>query len=158
MHPIQKDSWTIENEPWNRILRHTASGYPAEACGILLCSRERPLHITEAHPARNTTPEDSATRYLIDPLDFIHALEWAEQSESEICGFYHSHPDHPPVPSEYDRKTAWEDYLYIILTIRDGVFEESRAWKWAPEKENFQEVLFQSPACEDKDENTISPA
>ncbi len=43
-------------------------------------------------------------------------------------GIYHSHPDHPPLHSPFDRERAWVDYVYIILSIRNGRFHEARAW------------------------------
>ena len=142
MQSREKDSWTIEDEPWNSILSHAVGDYPEEACGILLSPLERPHHITEAHPTRNATSEDLATRYLVDPLEFLDIQKWAEQRELDICGFYHSHPDHPSVPSEYDRKSAWEGYLYLILSIKDGVFEKSSAWRLDPEEKLFKEVIL----------------
>jgi len=135
------DFWTIGNEPWKCILDHSVGDYPKEACGILLCPRARPWNITDAYPTRNATSEDAATRYLVDPLEFLQVQKWAEQRELDICGFYHSHPDHPAVPSEYDRQYAWEGYLYLIFSVKDGVFEESKAWRWDAVEERFKEVF-----------------
>ncbi len=138
----ERNSWKIEDAPWNSILRHAVGEYPEEACGILLCPCERPDHITEAQPTRNATSGNLATRYLVDPQEFLKVLNWAEQRELDICGFYHSHPDHPPLPSEYDRKSAWEGYLYLILSIKDGVFEKASAWRLDPEEKLFKEVTL----------------
>ena len=137
----EQDFWKIEDEPLSCILSHTLGDYPEEACGILLCPSERPWHITEARPTRNATSEDSATRYAVDPLEFLDIQRWAEQKELDICGFYHSHPDHPAVPSEYDQQSAWEGYLYLIFSIKDGVFERFGAWSWDSERKHFREVI-----------------
>jgi len=111
------DFWTIGNEPWKCILDHSVG------------------------PTRNATSEDAATRYLVDPLEFLQVQKWAEQRELDICGFYHSHPDFSAVPSEYDQEFAWEGYLYLIFSVKDGVFEESRAWRWDAVEERFKEVF-----------------
>jgi proteasome lid subunit RPN8/RPN11 len=136
-----KNPWSIEDESWSGILDHSLAAYPQEACGILLCPDERPGKIAEAYPTRNATSENPATRYLVEPLELLQVQKWAEQRQLDICGFYHSHPDHPAVPSEYDGQCAWEGYLYLILSLRDGVFADSRAWRWDAVQESFKEVF-----------------
>jgi proteasome lid subunit RPN8/RPN11 len=141
---IEQNHWTIKDKPWSLILSHTLADYPEEACGILLCPIQEPFHVTEALPTRNATSEDSTSRYQVDPLEILHVQKWAEQSRLDICGFYHSHPDHPPLPSECDRQFGWEGYLYLILSVKEGVFERSGGWSWDPRKEHFDEVIFRS--------------
>ncbi|UCF57199.1 MAG: M67 family metallopeptidase [Deltaproteobacteria bacterium] len=148
----EKSSWTIEEQSWNHLLRHAVANYPKEACGILLSHSEKPRHITEVHPTKNATPENPATRYFVDPLEFLEVDKWAEERELDICGFYHSHPDHPSVPSEYDQKSAWEGYLYLIVSIKGGKFDEATAWIWHPDGKHFKEVIFQSNANESHNE------
>lgn len=142
---IQPELWIIEKEPWCRILDHLVGDYPKEGCGILLCPRQRGRYITASQPVRNATSEDPKASYLLDPEEVLAVYKWAEEKDLDICGFYHSHPDHPPVPSEYDGSFAWEDYLYLILSINNGVFKASRAWKWNAEQERFEEVLVRPP-------------
>jgi proteasome lid subunit RPN8/RPN11 len=134
--------WTIGSEPWGRILRHSLEIYPKEACGILLSHSERAMRIKEVYPTKNVSSENQAKRYLVDPLEFINVDKWAEEQALDICGFYHSHPDHPSAPSEYDRKMAWEGYLYLILSIDAGKFQDARAWIYDSERVHFKEVMF----------------
>lgn len=134
------DSWTIRNEPWKCIQRHTVEEYPKEACGILLCPRAEPWNITDARPTKNATSGDSATDYQVDPLEFMQVQKWAEERELDICGIYHSHPDFSAVPSERDRNFAWEGYLYLILSVNNRIFAESRAWRWDAVEQRFEEV------------------
>jgi proteasome lid subunit RPN8/RPN11 len=138
----KKNNWTIEKQAWDHILRHTISVYPQEACGILLCPCDTPHHIVEAHPTRNVTLEDPANRYFVDPVEFIKADEHAEQKGFDICGFYHSHPDHPCAPSEHDRKLAWESYLYLIISIIDGGFHEAGTWILEKDTKQFKKSHF----------------
>jgi proteasome lid subunit RPN8/RPN11 len=144
MPSAEKNCWTIENQAWNRILGHTVAGYPKETCGMLLCPCEKTRHIARAYPTKNTTFEDPARRYLIDPLEFLEVGNWAEQKGFEICGFYHSHPDHPCVPSEHDRQLAWEGYLYLIVSVKEGLFDEAGAWTYDQGQKRFNEVIIQS--------------
>jgi proteasome lid subunit RPN8/RPN11 len=96
------------------------------------------------YPTKNVTSEDPARRYLVDPHDFVEADKWAEQKQLDICGFYHSHPDHPSAPSEYDRKLAWEGYFYLIVSIKNKTFNDARAWIYESDGEHFREVMFET--------------
>jgi len=154
----EENLWTIESEPWGRILRHAIRIYPKEACGILLNHPEEARHIKKVYPTKNISSEDQATRYLVDPNEFIDADKWAEEEGLDICGFYHSHPDHPSAPSEYDRKMAWEGYLYLILSIKGGKFQDARAWIYDSKKEQFEEVMFKPHAMVSPGQTSPEPS
>ncbi|MGD9039840.1 MAG: M67 family metallopeptidase [Desulfobacteraceae bacterium] len=139
----QATHWTVERESWNHLVQHALRIYPKEACGILLNHSEKPRHIREVYPTKNISSEDQARRFLVDPNEFIKADTWAEEQGLDICGFYHSHPDHPSAPSEYDRKMAWEGYLYLILSVKGGKFQDARAWIYDSDDERFNEVMFE---------------
>jgi len=136
----EKNIWTIEGRAREKIISHTVENYPHEACGILLCPIKKPRYISVAHPTKNVTQEDPGKRYLIDPSEFIEVDRWAEQRGLDIGGFYHSHPDHPPAPSEHDRSLAWEGYLYLIVSVKSGIFDASRAWTYDQNQQHFDEV------------------
>ncbi len=125
------------------MISHGVEGYPEEVCGVLFNPLERPGQITEVHPVKNVTTEDTARRYLIDPEEFMMAQKHADKEGLDICGIYHTHPDHPPLPSETDLKTAWEGYLYLILSVRNGEFEQAKAWEYSSTEDQFHEVEFQ---------------
>lgn len=153
----QENSWTIGSETWIRLVHHTTEIYPKEACGILLSHSGKPRHIDEVYPTKNISLEDQATRYLVDPLEFLEVDKWAEEQGLDICGFYHSHPDHPSAPSAYDRKMAWEGYLYLILSVRGGKFHDARAWIYDADEEHFNEVMFKPHALQRHHEDPSSP-
>ena len=140
----EKSVWTIEKRSLKRIQRHTTENYPHEACGILFCHPENVRHICAVRETNNTTTEDPARRYLIDPLDFLAADQWAEEKGLDIHGFYHSHPDHPALPSAHDLKLAWGGYLYLIVSIIKTRHKEMRAWIYEPEDKKFNEVGFKA--------------
>ena len=154
----EENSWTIGSETWSRVVRHTIEIYPKEACGILLSHSEKARHIKEVYPTKNVHSEDQAKRYLVDPLEFIGVDKWAEEEGLDICGFYHSHPDHPSAPSEYDEKMAWEGYLYIILSIKANKFKDARAWIYDAGARRFEEVMFKPRAPDGRREETSPPA
>ncbi len=129
--------------------RHGEEGYPREICGLLAGRTGEGTgvrRVLEACPARNLRDGESADRYEIDPADFLRIEAGARKRSLEIVGVYHSHPDHPALPSETDRLMAgeiWqssESWSYVILEVslgravswrsfvlRDGVFHEEPA-------------------------------
>ncbi len=92
-----------------------------------------------AFRAKNTATERLRDRYSLDPHDLLKVFELAEETGLDICGFYHSHPDHPALPSSYDREMAWNGYMYLILEIRKGRFTGARAWTIEQEGNPFKE-------------------
>jgi proteasome lid subunit RPN8/RPN11 len=140
---LEKNIWTLEDQAREKIIDHTVDSYPHEACGILLCPLQKPRYISVTHATKNVTQEDPGRRYLIDPAEFIEVDRWAEKRGLDISGFYHSHPDHPPAPSDHDRGLAWEGYLYLIVSIKGGIFDESRAWIYDQNQQHFDEVTVQ---------------
>lgn len=105
-------------------------GYPHETCGLLLGTqtegRGQVVHVTQA---RNLNTERARDRYELDPNDFLAADAQARGSGLALIGVWHSHPDHPAIPSETDRAAAWPGWSYIILSVtKDGV-ADLRSWR-----------------------------
>jgi proteasome lid subunit RPN8/RPN11 len=140
MSEIKEVSWKMTCDAWNRVIVHAVRDYPKEACGILLCHSQCPRLITHIHPTRNVTSETPTTRYFLDPREYLEVLSWSENRALDICGFYHSHPDHPAIPSVHDEKFAWESYLYLIISTIEGMLGVVRAWIWNPVESRFEEV------------------
>jgi proteasome lid subunit RPN8/RPN11 len=106
--------------------------YPAEGCGVLLGEEDGPdRRVTEVRPAENRWPErgDRGGRYLVDPGTLRRLMDREAAGGPAILGFYHSHPDADPVPSETDRELAWPWYLYLVVPVREGEAGEGRAWQ-----------------------------
>ncbi|MHB8719128.1 MAG: M67 family metallopeptidase [Candidatus Dormibacteria bacterium] len=94
-----------------------AAAYPHEGCGVLighLASTDR-VTVVAATSGRNLNTERARDRYLLDPADIVRADREARQRGLDVVGFWHSHPDHPARPSQFDTDHAWVDYVYIIV-------------------------------------------
>ena len=79
--------------------------------------------------ATDNTYEDSrSNRYLISPKDLLEAEKLARQSGLEVIGVYHSHPDHPACPSEFDLERAFAWYSYVIVSVADGEPGDLTSW------------------------------
>ncbi|TVQ05768.1 MAG: M67 family peptidase [Leptolyngbya sp. DLM2.Bin27] len=68
-------------------------------------------------------------RYYIDPADLLRVQKSARAQQLEIVGIYHSHPDHPAVPSECDRALAWPVYSYVIVSVVQGQVVDLKSWR-----------------------------
>jgi proteasome lid subunit RPN8/RPN11 len=140
------------------IERHGAQTYPNECLGMLL-GRETDGRkvVMEVFPLQNawensavnphpaTEGESSRNRCLVDPKDYLRADREARSKGMDIVGFYHSHPDHPARPSEFDRKNAWPWFSYVILAVEQGVPREMTGWLLAEDGSRFlpEELKFQ---------------
>ena len=96
------------------IRRHGQETYPHECCGALV---GRGDHVTEIVTLPNTTEEGPRRRFLVRPSDYREAERRAGELGGELLGFYHSHPDHPAQPSQYDLDHAWPNFAYIIVAV-----------------------------------------
>ena len=57
-----------------------------------------------------------------------------------MLGIYHSHPDDPARPSEYDRDHAWPWYSYLILAVGRGAAGDLNAWQLRDDRTGFDPV------------------
>jgi proteasome lid subunit RPN8/RPN11 len=58
----------------------------------------------------------------------IQAQKQGRDRNLIIIGIYHSHPDYPAIPSEFDRVCAWSDYSYIIISVEKGKTTDLQNW------------------------------
>jgi proteasome lid subunit RPN8/RPN11 len=115
-----------------------AEAYPNECCGMLLGKdKDGRKVVSDIVPLRNARDDSPRNRFLILPEDFVRADREARQRELDILGFYHSHPDHPARPSEFDRQHAWPWYTYIILAVEKGLPRELTSWVLSEDRASF---------------------
>ena len=120
----------------NGIREHGRDTYPDECCGALI---GRDGNVSEVFALPNTTEEGPRRRFLVRPADYRAAEARASQIDCELLGFYHSHPDHPAEPSQYDLEHAWPFFCYVIVSVRDGVARDLRAWRLRDDRSQFDE-------------------
>jgi len=132
-----------------RIRKHGAETYPHECCGALLGrdadsggDRKGPREILDCLPLVNRREDSPNNRFSIAPMDVIEADRAAQARGMDLIGWYHSHPDHPAKPSEYDRNHAWPWFSYIIVSVRAGVPEEMTSWRLNEDRSEYaQETI-----------------
>jgi len=138
----------LSPDHWSILHRHAEQTYPQECCGLLIGTVEsrNPIApvkaLREVWPAENTWTSEyselvpdglgwSRTRrdcYWLSPETLLAAQRYCREQSLTLLGIYHSHPNHPAVPSEMDRVLAWPQYTYLILSVQQGRVEDARAW------------------------------
>jgi len=118
------------------IRAHASETYPNECCGALI-GRDGTVSETLALP--NMTDEGPRTRFRVTPGDYRAAERRASELGAELLGFYHSHPDHPARPSQYDLDHAWPFFSYVIVSVRDGVSGDMTAWRLREDRSAFDQ-------------------
>jgi proteasome lid subunit RPN8/RPN11 len=109
------------------IRRQGELAYPAECCGVLAGRAGETREVVRLVPMSNRRTDDPH-RYLIAPDDLRRAISDLRGSELEVLGYFHSHPDHPAVPSGFDTEHAWPWYSYIIVGVDRGRAAELASW------------------------------
>jgi proteasome lid subunit RPN8/RPN11 len=126
-----------------RIQEHGEQAYPEEGAGFLLGmdntdgGARTVMGIVSLQNAREAGSRGN--RYLITPEDYLSAELQAEEQGLELIGVYHSHPDHPDLPSDFDREWAQPQFSYLITRVFAGTAEGSRAWKLSDDRVMFTE-------------------
>ena len=127
-----------------QIHAHGEQAYPEEGAGFLLGSEGKNRAVQTLYMLSNAR-EDAArhNRYLIRPEDYLKAELEADRLGLSLIGVFHSHPDHPNRPSEFDRDWAQPFFSYIITSVESGKAIESRSWRLAEDRSQFVEEKIQ---------------
>ena len=126
----------------DEIVAHGERDYPYECCGLLLGRfvEDGAKACSEIYPISNAREEEAKrNRFLIRPEELLRGEREAAAKSLEVVGFYHSHPDHPAVPSQYDLEHAWPRYSYIVVAVRSGQGEDLRSWEMQTDRSRFNE-------------------
>jgi proteasome lid subunit RPN8/RPN11 len=86
-------------------------------------------HLTQARTVTNVKDGDKRRRFEIAPQDYIDAEKYAEEQQLELLGVYHSHPNHPAIPSEHDRAAAQPFFSYLIISVNEKEPGPIRSWR-----------------------------
>lgn len=131
----------ILRETLEQIHRGGEAAYPEEGAGLLLGEAgEDYRRVTAILNLANSREETARrNRYLITSQDMLRGEEEAMRRGLDIIGVFHSHPDHPNRPSEFDREWALPWYSYVITSVQAGRAVESRSWRLAEDHAAFEE-------------------
>lgn len=128
-------------EQIGQIRRHGEKTFPEECGGLLLgelIDGERVIR--EVVSLENFRKDSRHNRVEISPLDYARAEREAGKKGLGVWGYYHSHPNHPAIPSDFDREHApFTEWSYLIVAVRDGKAEEVRAWTLREDRLQFDE-------------------
>jgi proteasome lid subunit RPN8/RPN11 len=102
-------------------------------------------HVSATVPLPNTTEEGPRRRFLVRPTDYRDAERAAAAEGLDLLGFYHSHPDHPARPSQYDLDHAWPSFSYVIVSVMSGEPVDLRSWKLKGDRSAFDEEPIANP-------------
>jgi proteasome lid subunit RPN8/RPN11 len=124
-----------------QIRQHGQSTYPEECGGLLLGHRNQEgKQIIEILSLENSRADSRHNRVELAPLDYLRAEKRAAAAGLGVWGYYHSHPDHLAVPSQFDLDHApMVDWSYLIVPVAKGVAGTARSWKLAEDRSEFKE-------------------
>ena len=104
-------------------------GYPDEICGLLIGTADaHGWQVSEVRQVENLNEERAADRFQLDPAGYQAIDSELRGSGKEIIGVFHSHPDCPAKPSPTDLTSAWEGFVYPIVSVCKGKVAEVHCW------------------------------
>jgi len=131
----------LSKEHIKQIEAHGEKTYPYE-CGGMLVGRfeDGTKTVVELLPMENAMAEtEQHNRVLILPKDVLRAERFARAKKLDVIGYYHSHPDHPAIPSQFDLDHALPVWTYIIVSVENGKAADVRAWEMENDRSKFNE-------------------
>ena len=134
----------IEPNVKKLMLEDVVKAYPDECCGFLFgTEKNEDRTITAILIVTNAKDGDKRRRFEIAPKDYIKAERYADENNLALLGIYHSHPNHPAIPSEYDRVAAQPYFSYIIVSVADADIKTIRSWRLNDEQQFEEEKITQ---------------
>jgi proteasome lid subunit RPN8/RPN11 len=119
---------------------HAKETYPEECSGVMVGMDTGEMKVVvDVWRAENTHEDERSRRFLIDPREYIAFEKRASERDMDILGVYHSHPDHPAEPSEYDRDHAWPGWSYIIASVSGDEIKDMRSWLLKDDRSGYEE-------------------
>jgi proteasome lid subunit RPN8/RPN11 len=145
-----------------QIRQHGMQTYPHECCGALLGRDDvdgevitpggvqLPLReIMALFPMTNRREDSAHNRFSVTAEDVRDAEKAAREKKLDVVGWYHSHPDHPARPSQYDREHAWPWYSYVIVSVANGKPAEMTSWRLSDDRSEYacEEIAIRDRAA-----------
>ena len=135
----------ISGELRQRIFDQMEATYPNEGGGFLLGeNKDDSVIVRDIIQVQNVfAVEEQHHRYAMTPQDWMRLEDQADERGLSLIGYYHSHPDSPAVPSEYDREHALPNFVYIITSVAMGRAADMRAWRLLADRSRFDALQMQ---------------
>ena len=128
-----------------RIRAHAAQSYPYECCGALIGSDGASgRDVRDLVMLDNQRDDSPRNRFLVRPEDVLRVEKAARDRGMDLVGWYHSHPDAPARPSEFDRDHAWPWYSYVIVSVEAGVPRRMASWRLTDDRSRFDDEAIAS--------------
>ncbi len=129
---------TIPRPEIKKIIFHAEETFPEECVGVIIGNAKNDAQVVDTRKMKNINTGSKNTRYNIDPLELLKLEDELDESGLILMGIYHSHPNHPARPSKYDLDHAWPNLSYIVLSIKEGKFDELTSWRLDRKNEKFR--------------------
>lgn len=127
------------------IFEQMEAAYPNEGGGFLMGETNGDAVTIQAITQIENVFEEAEQyhRYAMTPQDWMRLEDEADAKGLMLVGYYHSHPNAPAIPSEYDRDHALPNFVYVITSVRDGKAAEMRVWRLRQDRAAFDEGFLQ---------------
>ena len=124
----------------NEIHAHMEETYPHECCGLIVGRGDSQVRVAEtSRRCGNLNTERAVDRYELDPKDMLAVQHEFDGGPFDIIGIYHSHPDHPSQPSQFDTDHAWPGWSYMIASVNKGTVGSVQSWALNESEHRFDE-------------------
>lgn len=129
----------LDNKLQQRIFEQMEGTFPNEGGGFLLGELSNgDVVIKDITQVENIFEEEEQYhRYAMTPQDWMRLEDEADEKGLSLVGYYHSHPNAPAIPSDYDRDHALPNFVYIITSVQSGKAVDMRAWQLKADRSAF---------------------
>ena len=128
-----------------QIFEQMEATFPNEGGGFLLGTKTNDTVVIEdvIHIENVFETEEQYHRYAMTPQNWAKMEDEADERRLLLVGYYHSHPNHPAIPSEFDRVHALPNFIYIITSVIAGKSAVQRAWLLSNNRSEFSELALE---------------
>jgi proteasome lid subunit RPN8/RPN11 len=134
----------IEPRVRQLMIEDAVSTFPDECCGFMFGREETDgtRLILDVLVVDNSKEGDKRRRFAISPQDYMTAEQHALDHDWTLLGVYHSHPNHPAIPSEHDRVAAQPFFSYLIISVLNNEIITLRSWLLNDDRQFEEEKII----------------